>query len=126
VRVWATHNGDEDRLIQYSGNLTQANETGKPQPVQSALSYRTLVALNSSELETMGQRFKLTPGMQVSAEINLGTRTVLQYTALADSEEPARGVAGKDNRSPCDAKVNTRQSNRMRHRRFSLHAQGYI
>ena len=46
---------------------------------QSALSYRTLVALNSSELETRGQRFKLTAGMQVSAEINLGTRTVLQY-----------------------------------------------
>ena len=62
-----------------NGNLAQANETNKPQPSQSALSYRTLVALNSSELETRGQRFKLTPGMQVSAEINLGTRTVLQY-----------------------------------------------
>ena len=35
--------------------------------------------LKSAELESRGQRFKLAPGMQVSAEINLGTRTVLQY-----------------------------------------------
>jgi len=62
-----------------NGNLAQANETNKPQPGQSMLSYRTLVALNSTDLEARGQRFKLTPGMQVSAEINLGTRTVLQY-----------------------------------------------
>ena len=62
-----------------NGNLAQVKETNKPQPGQSVLSYRTEVALNSSELVTRGQRFKLTPGMQFSAEINLGTRTVLQY-----------------------------------------------
>jgi len=62
-----------------NGNLAQANDANKPPSGQSQLSYRTLVALKSTELESRGQRFKLTPGMQVSAEINLGTRTVLQY-----------------------------------------------
>jgi hypothetical protein len=62
-----------------NSNLSQANEADKPSQGQAPLSYRTLVALNSRELESRGQRFKLTPGMQVSAEINLGTRTVLQY-----------------------------------------------
>jgi hemolysin D len=37
------------------------------------------VELKFTDLRIQGQRFKLTPGMQVSAEINLGTRTVLQY-----------------------------------------------
>jgi hemolysin D len=62
-----------------NGNLVQANDADKPPTGQSLLSYRTLVALKSTELKSRGQRFKLTPGMQVSAEINLGTRTVLQY-----------------------------------------------
>ena len=62
-----------------NGNLAQANDTNKPPIGQSQLSYRTLVELKSTELASRGQRFKLTPGMQVSAEINLGTRTVIQY-----------------------------------------------
>lgn len=62
-----------------NNNLAQANDTDKPPTAQSQLSYRTLVDLKSTELESRGQHFKLTPGMQVSAEINLGTRTVLQY-----------------------------------------------
>ena len=37
-----------------NGHLAQAKETNKPQPGQSVLSYRTEVALNSSELETRG------------------------------------------------------------------------
>jgi hemolysin D len=62
-----------------NNSLAQSNATDKPSAGQSPLSYRTLLALNSTELVTRGQRFKLAPGMQVSAEINLGTRTVLQY-----------------------------------------------
>ena len=62
-----------------SGNIAAGNDSDKPSAGQSQLSYRTLVQLNSTELVTQGQRFKLTAGMQVSAEINLGTRTVLQY-----------------------------------------------
>ena len=30
-------------------------------------------------LEVDGEKFRLAPGMQVSAEIHLGTRTVLEY-----------------------------------------------
>jgi HlyD family secretion protein len=41
--------------------------------------YRTLVALKTPYLEADGKRYPLSPGMQVTAEINLGTRTVLEY-----------------------------------------------
>jgi hemolysin D len=43
------------------------------------LHYRALVALDRAYLERDGVRFKLSPGMRVSAEINLGSRTVLEY-----------------------------------------------
>jgi len=62
-----------------NNNLSQANEANKVPSGSAQLSYRTLVELKSTELESRGQRFRLTPGMQVSAEVNLGTRTVLQY-----------------------------------------------
>ncbi len=41
--------------------------------------YRALIALDSSHLERDGQRLDLAPGMQVSAEIHLGTRSVMEY-----------------------------------------------
>lgn len=41
--------------------------------------YRTLVALDLPYLESEGRRHRLSPGMQVTAEIHLGTRTVLTY-----------------------------------------------
>ncbi|MGH8661836.1 MAG: HlyD family type I secretion periplasmic adaptor subunit [Burkholderiales bacterium] len=41
--------------------------------------YRTLVALKAPYLERDGRQYKLSPGMQVSAELNLGSRTVLEY-----------------------------------------------
>jgi HlyD family secretion protein len=41
--------------------------------------YRTLVALTTPVLERDGRQYKLSPGMQVSAEVNLGSRTVLEY-----------------------------------------------
>jgi hemolysin D len=43
------------------------------------LAYRTLVNLKDQFLEVDGEKFRLAPGMQVSAEIHLGTRTVLEY-----------------------------------------------
>lgn len=43
------------------------------------LRYKTLVALGSQLLVADGQKHRLTPGMQVSAEIKLGTRSVLEY-----------------------------------------------
>ena len=41
--------------------------------------YRTLVDLKAEHLQAGGVHHALTPGMQVAAEINLGTRTVLEY-----------------------------------------------
>ena len=43
------------------------------------LTYKTIVDIGSQELVTQGVRHALTPGMQVAAEIHLGTRTVLEY-----------------------------------------------
>ena len=41
--------------------------------------YRTLINLGSDYLTSNGRRLKLVPGMQVSAEIHLGTRSVIEY-----------------------------------------------
>jgi hypothetical protein len=38
-----------------------------------------LIDLESQAFEADGQRYRLIPGMQLTAEINLGTRTVLEY-----------------------------------------------
>lgn len=45
----------------------------------SGSGYRALVSLEVAYLEADGKRYSLSPGMQVTAEINLGTRTVLEY-----------------------------------------------
>jgi HlyD family secretion protein len=52
--------------------------TGRDRPM-GPLAYRAIVELKSQHLETDGERYALAPGMQVAAEINLGTRTVLEY-----------------------------------------------
>ena len=41
--------------------------------------YRTLVALRLPVLESEGYTFRISPGMQLTAEINLGRRTVMSY-----------------------------------------------
>ena len=41
--------------------------------------YKALVTLNTQELTVDRAQFKLVPGMQVTAEINQGKRTVLEY-----------------------------------------------
>lgn len=41
--------------------------------------YRALISLGSGHMESQDKRLRLFPGMQVSAEIHLGTRTVLEY-----------------------------------------------
>ncbi len=46
--------------------------------VQDA-AYRALIGLSSVHFEGQGGQLRLVPGMQVSAEIHLGTRTVLEY-----------------------------------------------
>jgi HlyD family secretion protein len=43
------------------------------------LAYRALVDLKRQNLESEGAKYPLTPGMQVAGEINLGTRSILEY-----------------------------------------------
>lgn len=48
-------------------------------PNGQPFSYRALVDLKAQELLVDGVRHALSPGMQVTAEIHLGTRTILEY-----------------------------------------------
>ena len=43
------------------------------------LAYKTIISLKSQTLNTTEAKHKLSPGMQVQAEIHLGTRTVMEY-----------------------------------------------
>ncbi|MBK8522859.1 MAG: hypothetical protein IPL58_01200 [Betaproteobacteria bacterium] len=43
------------------------------------LVYKALVTLKAMKLEMDGEKFPLSAGMQTSAEIMLGTRTVAEY-----------------------------------------------
>ena len=60
-----------------NSNSNKGHDPSADEP--APLSYRALVELNASALEAQGRRFRLTPGMQVSGEIALGTRTVFEY-----------------------------------------------
>ncbi|MFO1319963.1 MAG: HlyD family type I secretion periplasmic adaptor subunit [Burkholderiales bacterium] len=56
-----------------------ADGTGGEVRSQPPAGYRSLVALDAQALAAEGRSFPLTAGMQVSAEIRLGTRSVLDY-----------------------------------------------
>ena len=65
---------------QVSADAQAKSEQGNPgrQSVQEA-AYRALIGLRSAHLESQGRQLRLVPGMQVNAEIHLGTRSVLEY-----------------------------------------------
>jgi HlyD family secretion protein len=65
-----------------------------PKPPAEALAYRTLVNLTSQTLNADGVQYRLAPGMQVAAEIHLGTRTVLEY--LLSPVQKAFQEAGRE------------------------------
>ncbi|MDP3483565.1 MAG: HlyD family type I secretion periplasmic adaptor subunit [Sulfuricella sp.] len=58
-----------------SNNPAQSDKNAKTPP----LVYKALVALKAMRLEMDGERFPLGAGMQASAEILLGRRTVMEY-----------------------------------------------
>jgi len=76
----------EGRVLQVSPDATEAPSpntrsdalSGRDRPM-GPLAYRTLVELDADALTVDDQRYPLTSGMQVTAEIHLGTRTVLEY-----------------------------------------------
>ena len=61
---------------------------------QQPAKYRALVSLKTQTLTADGERFRLAPGMQVSAEVKLGTRTVLEY--LLSPVQKAFHEAGRE------------------------------
>jgi HlyD family secretion protein len=61
-----------------SANTRSDALSGRDRPM-GPLAFRTLVRLESRHLDAGDQRYRLGPGMQVAAEIHLGTRSVLEY-----------------------------------------------
>jgi len=76
----------EGRVAQVSADATEAASantrsdalTGRDRPM-GPLSYRTLVDLNAQGLLFEGRTLATGPGMQVTAEIHIGERTVMEY-----------------------------------------------
>lgn len=64
-----------DNTQQGASQSVASNKPGSNQPY----AYRALITLNEQALVVNGKRHHLTPGMQVTAEIHLGTRTILEY-----------------------------------------------
>ena len=62
-----------------NNNAPSTNGQGQTKNGSEPLGYRTLVNLKSQVLDADGDKYRLAPGMQVSAEIHLGTRTVMEY-----------------------------------------------
>ncbi len=77
----------DGKVAHLSADATDNTQQGAAQAPQSSsrpgsnmpFAYRALVDLNAQELIAEGVRHALTPGMQVTAEIHLGTRTILEY-----------------------------------------------
>jgi HlyD family secretion protein len=59
-----------------------------------AAAYKTVVDLDAQHLDADGRRYELAPGMQVTAEIKLGERTVLEY--LLSPVQKAFHEAGRE------------------------------
>jgi membrane fusion protein, hemolysin D len=67
--------------------------TGRDRPMGS-LAFRTLVELAGQELLADGRRYPLQPGMQVTGEIHLGTRSIVEY--LLSPVQKAFHEAGRE------------------------------
>lgn len=71
--------GEVTRIQADSDSDAQARDSANDRQAPPTLSYKAIVSLNSQILEAEGRRMKLVPGMQVVAEINQGSRTVMKY-----------------------------------------------
>ena len=69
----------EVKRVSPDASETGDGRSGKAGESGAGSGYRTLVSVRTPYLETEGKRYPLSPGMVVTAEINLGTRTVLEY-----------------------------------------------
>ena len=77
----------QGEVAHLSADATDANQQGTgasappntKSPNGQPYAYRALVDLKAQELIVNGIKHALSPGMQVTAEIHLGTRTILEY-----------------------------------------------
>ena len=77
----------QGEVAHLSADATDANQQGTgstappsaKSPNGQPYAYRALVDLKAQELIVDGIKHALSPGMQVTAEIHLGTRTILEY-----------------------------------------------
>ena len=76
-----------------SANTRSDALTGRDRPM-GPLAYRALVHLGSQDLISGDKPYPLAAGMQVSAEINLGTRSILEY--LLSPVQKAFHEAGRE------------------------------
>lgn len=74
-----TKYGMLDGVVHYISTDAQEKPDTGIQKAAPETAYRALVNLDKDHLESQGRKLKLVPGMQVSAEIHLGTRSVLEY-----------------------------------------------
>lgn len=58
---------------------SQSRDQSKDKTHSQSSVYKAIVSLGSQVLESEGKQLKLVPGMQVVAEINQGSRTVMKY-----------------------------------------------
>lgn len=62
-----------------SDTQSQTRDQSKDKSQAQPSVYKAIVSFNSQVLEAEGKKLKLVPGMQVVAEINQGSRTVMEY-----------------------------------------------
>jgi hemolysin D len=58
---------------------SQTKDQSKNKQQSTSSVYKAIISLSSQVLESEGKNLKLVPGMQVVAEINQGSRTVMRY-----------------------------------------------
>jgi HlyD family secretion protein len=91
----------EGAVAQVSADATEAPNpntrsgglAGRDRPA-GALAFRTLIDLERQYLESDARRYVLAPGMQVMAEVHLGSRTMLEY--LLSPVQKAFHEAGRE------------------------------
>ncbi len=75
-------NGHVETISPDAAGLPDARERDRKdtrEHVMPPSGFRTLVTLESSYLERDGKKFQVSAGMRVCAEVNLGSRTVMEY-----------------------------------------------
>ena len=69
----------EGEVLRVSADAADGQESAARNAAAAPLAYKTQVSLKRQSLDYDGRKLRLAAGMQVSAEIHLGTRTVAEY-----------------------------------------------